>query len=248
MWAHDPTARFTRTRSLYAQVLIEDGIAVGVVGRRGATAEVASQPLHIRARCGVVVAAGSLHSPCLLLRSGVGGRHVGRHLRLHPATGVTAQFGDPVRCYEGAPMTSVCDVAETCPSGTKFGAKVEVPSLHPGLMCAAVGWRGRDAMAADVAQLNNSSCLLVLQASRCPWPFPRVPHARRSSHIPPPHPRAYGWCSATAATAAVSLSISRVGRRCGTAYDGRTRHRCSARSITRRACWSLRAPPSSRRR
>ena len=57
--------------------------------------------IHVTARKCVVLAAGALHSPCVLLRSGVGLPHVGRHLRLHPVTGVLAKFeGRDISLYE----------------------------------------------------------------------------------------------------------------------------------------------------
>ena len=42
--------------------------------------------LTVRARRCVVVAAGSLHTPCVLLRSGFKNKNIGRHLHLHPVT------------------------------------------------------------------------------------------------------------------------------------------------------------------
>jgi long-chain-alcohol oxidase len=44
----------------------------------------------------VACAAGALHTPALLLRSGITGRgNVGRHLRLHPAALVLCFFEQP---------------------------------------------------------------------------------------------------------------------------------------------------------
>lgn len=55
-----------------------------------------------------MVSAGSLNTPCVLQRSRLRNPHIGRHLRLHPVTGITAKFFDkPVRSYEYAPMTTV---------------------------------------------------------------------------------------------------------------------------------------------
>eukprot|EP01050_Picozoa_sp_SAG11_P021666 SAG11_NODE_3900_length_2158_cov_2.273919_1_plen_207_part_00 len=96
-----------------------------------------SQRLYVRARRCVVVSAGSLQTPCILLRSGLRNPHVGRHLRLHPVSGAVGTFeGSALRMYEGAPMTTVCGHAEQGPGGDGYGAKIEVPSVHPGLMCA----------------------------------------------------------------------------------------------------------------
>lgn len=71
-------------------------------GEQPATTTAASITLFAKARA-VVVAAGALHTPALLLRSGVRGRgHTGRHLRLHPATVALGFFegrsGGVLRC------------------------------------------------------------------------------------------------------------------------------------------------------
>ena len=46
--------------------------------------------VHIKAKRAVVLSAGSLHSPCVLLRSGLGSvnKHIGKHLRLHPVSSI----------------------------------------------------------------------------------------------------------------------------------------------------------------
>ncbi|WP_338674852.1 GMC family oxidoreductase [Streptomyces sp. SCSIO 30461] len=50
----------------------------------------------------VVVAAGALHSPPLLRRSGLGSHpRLGRNLSVHPATSVAGRFTEPVTAWEG---------------------------------------------------------------------------------------------------------------------------------------------------
>ena len=44
----------------------------------------------------VVVACGSVESPALLLRSGIGGPAVGKNLRLHPAFAVMGIYDEPI--------------------------------------------------------------------------------------------------------------------------------------------------------
>ena len=93
-------------------------------------------------------------------------------------------------------MTAVCDVAEVCPSGTHYGAKLEIPSCHPGLMAAALGWRGAKAFADDVAHLNRITAAIVLQrdggeggtitlnaARTGPMPYYRVRKADQASML-----------------------------------------------------------------
>jgi choline dehydrogenase-like flavoprotein len=83
------------------RVLSEAGRASGVLARRGDGSEVRiSAPL-------VIVAAGSIPTPPLLRRSGLG-RHprLGRNLSIHPATGITAGFEQAVVPWSGV-MQSV---------------------------------------------------------------------------------------------------------------------------------------------
>ncbi len=67
------------------RVLVEDGRAAGVEALWSDSAG-ASARVTVRAPR-VVVAAGSLESPAVLLRSGIGGPATGEYLRLHPCYG-----------------------------------------------------------------------------------------------------------------------------------------------------------------
>ncbi len=50
----------------------------------------------------VVVAAGTLQTPPLLRRSGLGGHpRLGRNLSVHPATSVAGRFSRPVTSWKG---------------------------------------------------------------------------------------------------------------------------------------------------
>ena len=51
-------------------------------------------PVTVRAPV-VVVACGSIESPALLLRSGIGGPAAGDYLRLHPTVAVTGYYDEP---------------------------------------------------------------------------------------------------------------------------------------------------------
>jgi choline dehydrogenase-like flavoprotein len=55
----------------------------------------------VRARRGVVCAAGAFGTPELLLRSGVRHPELGKNLRIHPAIWVGARFDEPVRGWDG---------------------------------------------------------------------------------------------------------------------------------------------------
>lgn len=57
----------------------------------------------------VVVAAGGMHTPMLLARSGVHSAALGKNLTLHPSFRVMAFFDEPVRGWEGALQSAYID-------------------------------------------------------------------------------------------------------------------------------------------
>jgi choline dehydrogenase-like flavoprotein len=79
------------------RLLVEGGRAAGVEARADG-----GRRYEVRSRA-VVLAAGALGTPELLLRQGLANRsgHVGRHLRIHPACWVGALYDEPVRGWDG---------------------------------------------------------------------------------------------------------------------------------------------------
>jgi len=101
-WAAGATT-YTGTRAL--RVVCEGPRARGVEA-------VTASGRRIEIRCDVVVvAAGTIHSPILLRRSGVEDRsgEIGRNLSLHPATGVRALFDEPIEMWDGVPQSYYVD-------------------------------------------------------------------------------------------------------------------------------------------
>jgi choline dehydrogenase-like flavoprotein len=97
------------------RVIIERGRAVGVRGRvlngggRIWRRDEGGR-LDVRAKR-VVVAAGSFHTPLLLMRSGVGKRsgQLGRNMTLHPGFRMFARFDEEVHGYHGALQSAYTD-------------------------------------------------------------------------------------------------------------------------------------------
>ena len=85
-----------RARRVLGHALDEDG------RRRGS--------IEVNARA-VVLAAGAVASPDLLLRSGFGERdaNLGRHLHLHPSVMVAGLFEQPIHAYRGIPQSYYID-------------------------------------------------------------------------------------------------------------------------------------------
>jgi choline dehydrogenase-like flavoprotein len=133
--AQEGGARFlTHTRA--DRILVHDGHAVGVeaswIHPDGRSARVTVRAPR------VVVACGSLESPALLLRSGIGGPATGQNLRLHPSTVVAGQYGTDQEAWWGAPQAGLCD--EFADTGDGWGFLIETAQYAPGLIGSATPW------------------------------------------------------------------------------------------------------------
>ncbi|MEK7690352.1 MAG: GMC family oxidoreductase, partial [Bdellovibrionota bacterium] len=81
----------------------EGGFAAAVLAERmeGRTGE----RLWFHAKKGVILAAGTVHTPYLLMRSGLTwSPHLGRNLTVHPASKVYAEFDEDVLGWQGIPQ------------------------------------------------------------------------------------------------------------------------------------------------
>ena len=104
-YIHDAWARGLldlRANAAVERVLIEDGAATGVE-----YVDAAGERHTVRAGA-VVVAAGTLNTPQLLLRSGLDGAAVGRNLGLHPVRLVYGLFDEPQDAHMVYPITAHC--------------------------------------------------------------------------------------------------------------------------------------------
>ena len=88
----------------------------------------------------VVLAAGALETPALLMRSGLKSLHVGQHLFLHPTVAVTGLYPSPIEAWKGPPQTIVCDEFSDLSEG--YGYRIEAAPAHPGLLSVGIPWAG----------------------------------------------------------------------------------------------------------
>lgn len=167
-WLPDAVAAGARimTDCAVDRVLVEGGQASGVLGwwddgTRRVRVTVAAPT--------VVLAAGALETPAVLLRSGIGGPAVGRNLRLHPVPIVTAMYDEPQQGWSGPPQGVVVDERSDAWDG--HGYLLESSHWHPGLTAGAIGWR--DARAHK---------LLMGRAAHMA-PFLAVTRERGSGHV-----------------------------------------------------------------
>jgi choline dehydrogenase-like flavoprotein len=90
--------------------LLTGARAKGIVMRDGRAAGVETGRLTLRPET-FVFAAGAIHTPLLLARSGLGGGSgaLGRHLTVHPATAVWGMFDEPIDMSHGVPQSYYVD-------------------------------------------------------------------------------------------------------------------------------------------
>jgi choline dehydrogenase-like flavoprotein len=120
------------------RVLIENGRAVGVTGM---ALDQTGKPIRLTVRAkAVVAAAGTLHTPALLLRSGLSNPNIGRNLHLHPTTVTYGMYDEQICGWRGAPMTHI--ISEfTDYRRDGYGFILECAPVHPGIAALTLPWR-----------------------------------------------------------------------------------------------------------
>lgn len=159
-WLADARAAGARilVRTCAVRVVVEGGGAAGVDAE---TDE--GHRVFVRARA-VVAAGGALETPALLRRSGLGGPAVGQHLRLHPVGAAFGLFDDEIRPWEGTMQAIYSDEHADLDGG--YGLKYETTAIHPGLVAAALPWRGAEAHALLIGDLRRTVALGALVRDR----------------------------------------------------------------------------------
>jgi long-chain-alcohol oxidase len=150
-------ARFVvETRAL--RVRIEAGAATGVDARSKS-----GHSVSIRCKA-VVVACGSIHTPALLLRSGLRNEHIGSHLHLHPVSNVCGVFDEEIRPWEGT-MQAIYSDEHRFLTGS-YGVKYETTSLQPVIAAAVLPWRDPRQFRSLFESLSRTSAIGVLLRDR----------------------------------------------------------------------------------
>jgi choline dehydrogenase-like flavoprotein len=118
------------------EILVQDGRAAGVRGTV-TNPDGSTTALTVQAPI-VVVACGSIESPALLLRSGIGGPAVGKNLRLHPAFVVWGVYDDPIDGWNGQIQSALSDHFFDIEDG--YGFLIEAAGMLPAFMSPALPW------------------------------------------------------------------------------------------------------------
>jgi choline dehydrogenase-like flavoprotein len=155
--AQDAGARLvTETRAW--RVRIEAGAAAGVDARSRNGSRVT-----IRSKA-VVAACGAIHTPALLLRSGLRNENIGRHLHLHPVSNVCGVFEEEIRPWEGT-MQAIYSDEHRFLTGN-YGVKYETTALQPVIAVAVLPWREPEHYRSLLRKLSNTMAIGVLLRDR----------------------------------------------------------------------------------
>ncbi|MGQ0602558.1 MAG: GMC family oxidoreductase N-terminal domain-containing protein [Anaerolineales bacterium] len=159
------------------KVLIENGRAVGVEvevateaaphrGEREAQAPLApgARPLTIRARA-TVIAAGSLHSPAVLLRSGIPNPNIGANLRLHPTVPVFGEYAELIEPWTGPMLTRYVNQWANL-DGRHYGVVIEHPPAHAGIIGLGQVWLSGEQHKDIVTRTRNQAVFIAITRDR----------------------------------------------------------------------------------
>ncbi|CEO59562.1 hypothetical protein PMG11_04236 [Penicillium brasilianum] len=113
----------------------------------------------------VVVSSGTLHSPLLLLRSGIKNSQIGKNLHLHPVMGGGAVFDDSVRPWEGGALTTVVNEFEDL-DGHGHGVKIEAVAMMPSVYIPVFPWRDGLDYKLWAAGMSRSTSFITLTKDR----------------------------------------------------------------------------------
>jgi choline dehydrogenase-like flavoprotein len=112
----------------------------------------------------VIAACGSIHTPALLLRSGLRNEHIGRHLHLHPVSNVSGIFDEEIRPWEGTMQAIYSDEFRLLTGN--YGVKYETTALQPAIEVAVLPWRDPAHYRSLLEQLSRTVGIGVLCRDR----------------------------------------------------------------------------------
>ncbi|HSP36941.1 MAG TPA: GMC family oxidoreductase [Frankiaceae bacterium] len=163
-------------RTKARRILVDNGRAAGVEASFAdpATGATATVTVHAKA---VVAACGSLETPALLLRSGIGGPSVGSGLRLHPSTVVGGIYPEQQDMWWGPPQASILDefadkdadetgTGSTDSSGIGYGHIIEGIQHGLALLSASMRWQSAAQHKELLAKIGRASFFVGITQDR----------------------------------------------------------------------------------
>lgn len=149
-------------------------VASGVLGTwisRDINGGVAGSPLVrrkvlIKAKR-VIVSAGTMQSPLLLLRSGLSNPQIGRNLYVHPVMVLGAIHNEDIKPWEGAILTAVVGEYENL-DGKGHGVKLEATNMIPSSWLMWLDWKSALSYKLDAARLKHMAGYISIARDRDP--------------------------------------------------------------------------------
>ena len=154
--AYDNGARIV-VNTPVQRLLLEGEAARGV---EGVTLD--GHRVLVRARA-VALAAGAIHTPAIMLRSGMGGA-VGKNLMLHPVLITWGMFDEEVQPWAGTLGATFSD--ELLDMGGGYGIKYEHAATPPSILAIFAPWRGARESAELMQSLRYTAGYGALQRAR----------------------------------------------------------------------------------
>jgi choline dehydrogenase-like flavoprotein len=145
------------------RVLIEHGRAVGVVASATDPASGRVHRVTVRAPV-VIVAAGAINTPAILLRSGLTHPQLGRNLFVHPTTAVSGLYESPVEPWRGPPMSIMVD--QWALLDGLYGFRLETVPAHPGLMALGTPWFSAVSHRREMQRIRHKAAIIAIVRDR----------------------------------------------------------------------------------
>jgi hypothetical protein len=113
----------------------------------------------------VVVSAGTMQSPLLLLRSGLTNYNIGRNLHVHPVSVVGSIHQEEIKPWEGAILTSVVSEYENI-DGKGHGVKLEATNMLPSSWLIWLKWNSGLEYKLNAARMKHMAGYISLARDR----------------------------------------------------------------------------------
>jgi len=112
----------------------------------------------------IILAAGSIHTPAVLMRSGIEHPQIGKNLYFHPTVAVSATYPHEVNSWWGQMMSAVSD--EFTRLDGNYGFKLETPPVHSGTIGLAMPWTSGREHKAGMLKARRRGNFIVLTRDR----------------------------------------------------------------------------------
>lgn len=140
------------------QIIHAEGVAKGVIAYQK---DENGHQVKVTFSCKkVIVSAGALHTPAILMKSGLKHPQIGRNLYLHPTNVVTAIYEQNMESWYGPMMSAVSD--EFTQLTGNFGYKLETPPLHSGFSALSMAWESGEQYKQDMLDISKTAAFIVL--------------------------------------------------------------------------------------